>query len=78
MANEGSYGYYWSASPYTTTAGSGLRFHASFVFSQYTGSRGYGFPLRCIQGFTLRGAGRRSGTDEDARKEFQGRQSRRQ
>jgi len=49
MANEGSDGYSWSASPSSATHGLGLYFHSGNVHPQSNSNRGYGFPLRCIQ-----------------------------
>ncbi len=54
MANEGS-GYYWSASPNGAASGLYLLFVSGGVNPQGFSNRGFGFPLRCIQGFTLHG-----------------------
>ena len=56
MAFEGSDGCYWSASSYSATFGFSLLFTSGLVNPQYAYNRGDGFPLRCIQGFALRGA----------------------
>ena len=56
MGNEGSVGYYWSASPYSATYGLYLNFYSVDVVPQSSSFRGNGYPLRCIQGFALRGA----------------------
>ena len=57
IASEGSYGYFWSASACNATYGYYLYFYAGGVVPQYSGARGSGVPLRCIQGFALCGAG---------------------
>ena len=58
MAVEGSIGYYWSASPSSATYGWYRYFDSGRVAPQGDGNRGFGFPLRCIQGFILHGANR--------------------
>ena len=55
MADEGS-GYYWPASPSGASFGVYLSFNSGSVGSQSYNNRGFGFPLRCIQEFALRGA----------------------
>ena len=57
VAFEGSDGCYWSASSYSATFGFSLLFTSGLVNPQYAYNRGDGFPLRCIQGFALRGTG---------------------
>ena len=57
MTYEGSGGVCWTASPSDATYGLYLYFDSGNVFSQSRYARGSGFPLRCIQGFALRGAG---------------------
>ena len=49
MGNEGSVGYYWSASPYSATYGLYLNFYSVDVVPQSSSFRGNGYPLRCIQ-----------------------------
>ena len=56
IVSVGISGYYWSASPYSATDGVHLYSRSDNVLPQYNGSCGYGFPLRCIQGFALHGA----------------------
>ena len=52
LSNAGSYGYYWSSVPYSGNYSSWyLRFSSSF-HSTYDYGRGYGFPVRPVQGFT--------------------------
>ena len=53
MANEGSNGYNWSASPNNATNGLNLNFNSGNVNPQNNNNRGNGFPLRCIQEFAL-------------------------
>lgn len=51
MNNEGSNGYYWSASPNSATNGYNLNFNSGNVNPQNNNNRGNGFPLRCVQEF---------------------------
>jgi len=63
MTNEGFSGDFWSASSSSATGGSHLYLNSGNVNPQYGSDRGFGFPLRCIQGFTLHSKGRCSGRD---------------
>ncbi len=51
--NPGSNGYYWSSSPNSSTNGFNLNFNSSNVNPQNNNNRGNGFPVRCVQEFTL-------------------------
>lgn len=44
----GSYGYYWSSSLSSTTAGYYLYFYSGAVYPQYSYYRAYGFSARCV------------------------------
>ena len=44
----GSYGYYWSAGPYSDTYGCNLTFDSSSVYPQICNSRAYGFSVRPV------------------------------
>ncbi len=48
--DDTSYGYYWSASPYTSSSNSayGLSFSSSSVNPQYSNTKYYGFSVRCV------------------------------
>lgn len=45
----GSYGYYWSAVPYSTNGGRGLYFNSSNVYPLSSDRRSYGFAVRPVQ-----------------------------
>lgn len=50
MSGVGSYGYYWSASPYSEYYGYGLYFYSGRVDpADNYGDRAYGFSVRCVQ-----------------------------
>ena len=55
MPYDGSYGYFWSASPLNASNGLVLHFYSGVVSPQSHYGRGNGFPLRCIQEFALHG-----------------------
>ncbi|WP_304708770.1 hypothetical protein [uncultured Rikenella sp.] len=51
LASVGNSGYSWSSTPYDSGdryRGTYLGFNATWFASNSTGSRGYGFPLRCL------------------------------
>ena len=48
LFNVGSYGYYWSASPYTNSDGNGLYFYQSYVDPQFNDYRFFGFSVRPV------------------------------
>ena len=47
LNNVGSYGYYWSASPYSRNDGHGLYLSSSYWYWNYS-DRSYGFPVRAV------------------------------
>ena len=47
LGSVGSYGYYWSASPYSDNGGRSLRFYSS-DWSWDSNFRAYGFPVRAV------------------------------
>lgn len=49
MSLVGSYGYYWSASPYSENYGYYLLFYSGYVYPAYNYRRAYGFSVRCVQ-----------------------------
>lgn len=49
MSSVGSYGGYWSASPYSENYGYGLSFYSGYVDPAYYGNRATGFSVRCVQ-----------------------------
>ena len=57
----GTSGYAWSSAPYsaTSTSGSNLYFHSSYVNPEGNYNRAYGFPVRCVpdnkSGFSIIG-----------------------
>ena len=73
MAGEGSFGYSWSASPYSATFGLYLYFLSGGVSPQFYLDRGNGFPLRCIQEFALHDTDRIKPIRCDTRKSEPGR-----
>ena len=49
MSFVGSYGYYWSASPYSENSGYGLSFSSGSVNPSDVSNRANGFSVRCVQ-----------------------------
>lgn len=49
MGIVGSYGYYWSASPYSENGGYNLYFNSGYVSPASSSNRAYGFSVRCVQ-----------------------------
>ena len=49
LISVGSYGYYWSAVPYSTYYGRYLSFYSTYVNPLYSNYRAYGFPVRPVQ-----------------------------
>ena len=49
LSYRGSYGYYWSASFYSSTYAYGLYFNSSSVIPQYGSTRRLGFSVRAVQ-----------------------------
>ena len=49
LSYVGSYGYCWSATPYSQTNGYTLYFSSSGVLPSNDNYRAYGFPVRCVQ-----------------------------
>ena len=47
VVHIGAYGYYWSATPYTTYSVDYL-FLSNYGFDFYDADRSYGYPVRCI------------------------------
>ena len=68
MSGDGSSGCYWPASPSVAAYGLSLNFSSGSVSPWNNSNRGSGFPLRCIQGFTLRGVDSCFGQDGGARR----------
>ena len=50
LANEGSYGYYWSRTASSGTGAYYLGFSSSYVDPRLNGYRGFGLALRCVGG----------------------------
>ena len=48
LSYDGTYGFYWSASPYSTNDGYYLRFGSGFVYPQDSSCRAYGFSVRPV------------------------------
>ena len=48
LSNVGSYGFYWSAVPYSTNGGCNLGFGSGDVGPLYNGARTYGFAVRAV------------------------------
>jgi uncharacterized protein (TIGR02145 family) len=46
--SQGSYGYYWSATPTSDTHGYRLYFGSGYVYVTDSSSYAYGFPVRCV------------------------------
>ena len=49
VSNVGGYGYYWSASPGSSSNGYSLYFNSSSVNPSYDGNRALGCSVRCVQ-----------------------------
>lgn len=49
MSDVGSYGYCWSASPYSESSGYYLGFNSGYVDPADYYNRAYGFSVRCVQ-----------------------------
>jgi uncharacterized protein (TIGR02145 family) len=49
MANERTHGYNWSSSSYNSTTACYLLFELTYVYLSDHASRGFGFPVRCVQ-----------------------------
>ena len=45
----GSYGYFWSAVPYSTNSGRNLNFYSSNISPRYNNYRSNGFAVRPVQ-----------------------------
>ena len=59
LSNDGTNGYYWSASPNNTNNGYNLNFNSGNVNPQNNNNRAYGFSVRPVSAFMCRIGGER-------------------